>query len=138
MFAYGMNTNCGQMAIRCPDAVLLGKAELPNCRMDFRYHADITHDFNDNVEGILWEIDPQTLKNLDIAEGYPHYYVRKQLWVFVGDVRYLAWTYIMRVPKELEIPSSQYWNSLFDGYKQNDINMDQLYRALERANAVYL
>lgn len=134
MFSYGMNTNTKQMKLRCPDAVPLCLGYLKGFRLDFRYHADITIDPDQQVMGLLWSIDPQTLNIMDRAEGFPNYYLRKKFWIHAGKEQFPAWTYYMQLGNDLEVPSSEYWNSLFEGYKENNLDMDQLYNALERAN----
>lgn len=135
MFAYGMNTNIKQMKDRCPEAIPLAIGYLQGFRLDFRYHADITLDPKQQVAGLIWAITPQTLTVIDRVEGYPYYYTRKKFWISVGNEKLLAWTYFMNPGNDLEVPNSVYWNNLFDGYRENNLNMDQLYNALERANS---
>jgi gamma-glutamylcyclotransferase len=73
-FAYGMNTNPGEMAHRCPGATSLGHARLINHAFRFAQHADVELTSDSFVDGVLWEINEQHLAALDLLEGYPHYY----------------------------------------------------------------
>jgi len=41
------------------------------------------------IEGEVWEVTPETFKQLDAIEGYPHYYNRKQVDTTAGK----AWMY---------------------------------------------
>ena len=41
-FAYGMNTNIGEMTSRCPKAINLGRCTLKGFELKFRLHADIS------------------------------------------------------------------------------------------------
>ena len=133
MFAYGMNTNLQEMAERCPAAKPLCVAVLQNRRFDFRFHADLTYVHGSTVEGVLWSIDAQTLDILDIVEGYPFYYIRKQFYVLADGKKHLAWIYLMKDPANLQLPDASYWNNVVNGYKENNLNMEQLHSALKRA-----
>jgi hypothetical protein len=117
---------------------LIGETILPNHRLDFRYHLDITPYVGSHVEGVLWEIDPDDLATIDQVEGYPDYYVRA---LFSPYRKYLgntfsAWTYFMRGGLEnrleLDFPNERYFNLVMEGYRQNKLDTDQLWRALDR------
>jgi gamma-glutamylcyclotransferase (GGCT)/AIG2-like uncharacterized protein YtfP len=134
MFAYGMNTNLTSMMLRCRNAKCLGETILPNYRLDFRYHLDVTPYANSYVEGVMWELDPNDLKTIDQVEGYPDYYVRA---LFSPYRKYLgstfsAWTYFMRGKPNLDYPDERYFNMVLEGYRQNKLDTDQLYQALDR------
>lgn len=139
MFSYGMNTHLTSMMLRCRNAKIVGETILPNHRLDFRYHLDITPHANSHVEGVLWEIDPDDLATIDQVEGYPDYYVRalfSPYRKYLGNT-YSAWTYFMRGdqtygPPELEFPDERYFNLVMEGYRQNKLDTDQLWQALDR------
>lgn len=137
MFAYGMNTNTTNMMLRCRNARIIGETILPNHRLDFRYHLDVTPHANSHVEGVLWELDTEDLAVIDQVEGYPVYYDRVLLAPyrkFLGKT-FSAWTYYMREltsRPELEYPDERYFNLVLEGYRQNNVNTDQLYEALDR------
>lgn len=134
MFAYGMNTNLPSMLLRCRNARCLGKAILPDYRLDFRYHLDITESKFDRVEGVLWELDADDLEVIDQVEGYPEYYSRYLLQPYKKNYSntYPAWTYSMWQKGPLQLPDNRYFNLVAEGYDQNGINTNHLYDALDR------
>jgi gamma-glutamylcyclotransferase (GGCT)/AIG2-like uncharacterized protein YtfP len=134
MFAYGMNTNLTSMLLRCRNAKCLGKAWLPDYRLDFRYHLDITESKFDKVEGVLWELEEDDLALIDQVEGYPEYYSRHLLQPYKERYinTYPAWTYAMQVKHDLQEPDQRYWDLVLEGYDQNKIPSIQLENALDR------
>lgn len=134
MFAYGMNTHTTNVLLRCRNAKVIGETILPNHRLDFRYHLDVTPEANSHVEGVLWEVDSDDLEAIDQVEGYPDYYMRYMMAPYrkyLGST-YSAWTYMMRNKPELDYPNEHYLNLVLDGYQQNKISTRQIFEALER------
>ena len=75
--AYGSNLNLGQMAHRCPDSKVAGKAELPGYRLLFRggqhnAHATIEKSEGHTVPALLWKVSVRDEALLDRYEGYPY------------------------------------------------------------------
>lgn len=132
-FSYGMNTNSTQMAARCPSARSLGYATLPNHQFTFRYHADIDDVANRYVDGVLWEITDDDLKELDVLEGFPHYYTRKTVTVIHNGEQTLAMVYQMtgdnRNLSRL-FPSQTYLDSVLEGYREHSVPTEQIYGCL--------
>ncbi len=58
-FAYGMNTNLGEMSYRCPAAVCIGPAKIRGFQLAFRTHADIEYSQDSVIQGVMWKISPQ-------------------------------------------------------------------------------
>jgi gamma-glutamylcyclotransferase (GGCT)/AIG2-like uncharacterized protein YtfP len=129
-FAYGMNTNLAQMAIRCPNAKSLGKATLMGHEFRFARHADIIPDPEFVTHGVLWEITPDCELALDALEGYPTYYQKKQVRVFYNNKSVECMTYYMTGDLPDEYPSDGYLEMLMDGYKEHGVDNTQLYSSL--------
>lgn len=91
-FSYGSNMDEGQMAIRCPDAVLLSKGTLPGYRfaLDADGVATILLDPSSSVEGLLWMISAADEAKLDQYEGVASGYYRKETVVITLPVRTFA------------------------------------------------
>jgi gamma-glutamylcyclotransferase (GGCT)/AIG2-like uncharacterized protein YtfP len=78
VFAYGSNLDAAQMSQRCPHAKLIGLAALKDHRLDFsRYSnkrkggvADVIAHPGDDVWGVVYELNEDDLKTLDVYEGY--------------------------------------------------------------------
>ena len=67
-FAYGSNLHRAAMLSRCPAALPLGRAALPDHRLVFRLWADVTPRPGMSVAGGLWRITPACLTALDAYE----------------------------------------------------------------------
>jgi gamma-glutamylcyclotransferase (GGCT)/AIG2-like uncharacterized protein YtfP len=129
-FAYGMNTNLGQMAVRCPKAQTLGHAVLPNYEFRFACHADILENDEYQVDGVLWDITDDCLKSLDALEGYPFYYDRKEVTVIHNNKSIKAITYFMLPGNIDSMPSQGYLDMLYEGYKENAVPVAQIKEAV--------
>ena len=129
-FAYGMNTNQSQMANRCPDAKSVGKAVLYGHEFRFARHADIVENPDFNTHGVLWEITPDCELALDALEGYPTYYLKKIVNIFYNGQVVQAMTYYMTGDNPDEYPSDGYLTMLMDGYKEHEVDNNQLYSSL--------
>lgn len=125
-FAYGMNTNRDEMALRCPDAQSLGHARLIDHAFRFATHADVVPCKGSYVDGVLWSITDQDLDNLDQLEGYPTYYGRDQVRVSQGSRIFLAICYSMRHGWPDSPPSARYINMVLKGYEQHHVPTEQL------------
>lgn len=129
-FAYGMNTNSFEMAYRCPRAISLGSAVLPDHKFRFARHADVLDDPGNQVHGVLWEITDQCLASLDMLEGYPSYYQRKQVRVIDQSGQTVeAMVYYMTGDRPDDLPSESYLLMLYEGYAQHSVPALQIVQA---------
>ena len=136
-FAYGMNTNLREMAYRCPNAECLGQVLLPNHKFVFRHHADIEPSSDNDVVGVLWRITPECERALDLLEGYPIYYEKKEVIVETFDnedingmTNFVAMVYYMTDQTTTYTPSKSYYDCLVEGYTANNISTEQLKYAI--------
>jgi len=135
-FAYGMNTNIGEMAQRCPNAVNLGRCTLNGFELKFRLHADIDQVLGTKMEGVLWEITDDCERALDSLEGYPFYYNKVELIVVPdkpvnGNSMIMAMAYIMTSKGPEEPPSIHYEDCLIEGYTANGLDVQRLKTKIE-------
>ena len=140
-FAYGMNTNLEQMAMRCPAAECIGQVVLSKHRFVFRLHADIEPCDDCEVAGVLWRITPDCERSLDALEGYPFYYNKKEVVVETFDdetingmTHFVAMTYYMSDQTTESLPSKSYYDCLVQGYGSNNIPIYQINQAIEHIN----
>ena len=77
--AYGSNMVEEQMAVRCPDARLIGTGYISGARLEFYLHATVeeTGDQRNRVPVAVWEINQRDEQMLDRYEGYPSYYIKE-------------------------------------------------------------
>jgi len=138
-FAYGMNTNIAEMTYRCPDAVCIGPARIKNYKLAFRTHADIELADGEDICGVMWKITAVCERNLDSLEGYPYYYDKRDFIVeldkpMLDMTHFVAMAYQMVDQTGYEPPGDRYLQCLLEGYNDNGVSTDQIYRALEQAN----
>jgi hypothetical protein len=129
--AYGMNTNIGEMASRCPKAINLGKCILKDYELKFRLHADIDQVTGSEMEGVLWDITEDCERALDRLEGYPFYYDKVEVVVNpskpINNMSHIvAMAYIMNNKGQEEAPSTGYEDCLIEGYTANGLDVDKL------------
>ena len=79
--AYGSNMDVRQMALRCPDAVILGSASLSAHAFLINTPgvATVIPASNQVVHGVLWEISPADEARLDRYEGVASEFYRKDI-----------------------------------------------------------
>jgi gamma-glutamylcyclotransferase (GGCT)/AIG2-like uncharacterized protein YtfP len=128
-----MNTNVEQMTVRCPTAVPMGKAILPDYRLEFKSYATIVPSPGDIVEGVLWTITDADEMSLDLLEGYPEFYSKKHVTVKQG-MDYIAMTYVMNPREKNHAPSEGYYSMVSEGYQRFDLSQRQLLDAKSRVS----
>ena len=135
-FAYGMNTNIGEMTSRCPKAINLGRCTLKGFELKFRLHADIDQVAGSEMEGVLWDITEDCERALDRLEGYPFYYDKVEVVVnpatLVDNMTHIvAMAYIMNTKGQEEAPGTGYEDCLIEGYTANGLNVDKLTKKID-------
>lgn len=136
--AYGMNTNLEQMAHRCPKAVSLGAAVLPDFRFEFKQFATVVPDTGNFTLGVVWEITDDCEQALDRLEGFPTFYDKRLVTVLVDGVTHTVMTYLMYSDQLLSLPSNSYYDMVAQGYIDHGISTDQLENAVDRVYEEYL
>ena len=130
-FAYGSNLNLFQMKRRCKDSIFLKKYELKGYRLNFRSKyraADIEKSKNSLVPGALFEISKSDEKKLDVYEDYPILYKKLYFTYYNKTVM----TYIMVNKTEFRYPTERYLNVVKQGYKDCNLNISYLIKALKK------
>lgn len=127
--AYGSNLNLRQMAARCPSARVYAKGVLNNWTLVYRgamanSHATIIRKRDSTVPVLVWEIQPRDEYRLDIYEGYPRYYFKKDIMVNIKGKKKKAMAYIMNEHLLPGRPSTNYIETIRQGYIDNHFNID--------------
>ncbi len=132
MAAYGMNTNLAQMASRCPNAISIGRLDIPDHRLVFRGVADIEESYGDTLQTVLWDITPMCEMALDRLEGYPNFYTKKYVDVEIEGVEHTIMLYQMtyNYVRDYNHPSIYYEEMLEEGYKEHGLDLDQICNAV--------
>lgn len=129
--SYGMNTNRHQMASRCPNAISIGRLDIPDYRLVFRGVADIEESYGDILQTVLWDITPECEVALDILEGYPHFYGKTYLDIEIDGKEHAVMLYKMNdYIRDYSEPSRFYEELLIEGYQDHDLDLSQIYDAM--------
>ena len=135
-FAYGSNLNLGQMAVRCPQAEVVGKAVLEGYELAFRRGVlTVLPKEGSRVDGLLWRVNDRDEQELDRYEGYPNLYRKEALTVQTEHGPLSVIAYAMNAPYcEIEaVPTNAYMNTVLHGCQQNDIAPDAIFMAAAKA-----
>jgi len=131
-FAYGHNTNSQEMLRRAPTARLIGSARLKNFQFILKNYSDIMPQDGASVMGVLWRVHLKDLDRLDHDEGLHINYNRIPVPVHCRGKTYRAMAYIMDPSyTEHDLPSRHYLKLVTQGYKEHNISLWQIKRALE-------
>lgn len=116
--AYGSNMSQEQMAIRCPNAKLIGTGYLPNHTLEFYLHATVkpSDSDRDRVPVAVWEIDEIDELNLDYYEGYPNYYSKATRKVQMMDGSEIEGTIYIMNNGENYRPFRIYYDGILAAY----------------------
>nr|DAZ37240.1 MAG TPA: hypothetical protein [Caudoviricetes sp.] len=125
--AYGSNLNIRQMRFRCSGAKPIGISAIPDYELLFKGSktgAYLTIEPKDGglVPVAVWEVTADDEKHLDIYEGYPNFYYKKEVRLPIrlanGKTKKVtAFVYIMHEEREIAIPSMTYIRTCEEGYR---------------------
>lgn len=151
--AYGSNLSEEQMSYRCPDAEIIGRADIPDYELLFKgsktgSYATIEPKKGSYVPVLVWSISEKDERSLDRYEGFPTFYYKKDIEVEVKSLtndtprasfgKHKAMVYIMDEQRKLGIPTYTYYNVIGKGYKKFGFDIKILQKALQKsAVAVY-
>jgi cation transport regulator ChaC len=128
-FAYGSNMDPVQMAERCPGAVALGAAHLPDWRLTFTRDSPgwgggvghIERAAGDEVWGVLWDVTSAHLSALDEYEGVAvGMYARSVVVVAHAGSDVEAVVYLAD-PRGYKPPSKKYIAALVRGVEAHGV-----------------
>ena len=130
--AYGSNINLPQMEFRCPHSEVVGTATVKDWELEFRGVATIVPKKGAEVPVLLWMLDPRDLPALNRYEGWPHLYRQEEIELEVDGKPVMGMAYLMN-RGQISPPSQGYLQTIWDGYKQNDMDTSYLVEAAARA-----
>lgn len=138
--AYGSNLNLRQMRSRCPGAKLVGYAYLADYRLVFRgsgsgYYLSIEPAYGRMVPCGVFTITPSDEQKLDRYEGFPRFYRKKEIPVFLnaldGDSRTVSAMFYY-LPKSCPVgfPATHYIQTCKEGYRDCGFDEEALRTAI--------
>lgn len=116
--AYGSNMDKSQMAVRCPNANVFGKAYLEDWLLTFPHYANVESKQGEKTPVLIWEITDTDEKALDIYEGYPNSYDKAESIVNIDGKFYSVMIYVMTDEHKgaLVTPRKGYKQQILSGY----------------------
>ena len=135
-FAYGSNLNLDQMAVRCPQAGVVGKAVLEGYELAFRRGVlTILPKEGGRVNGLLWRVNAWDELTLDRYEGYPHLYTKELLPVQTDSGPQTVVAYVMTAPhcEKVQPPAATYLQTVLDGCRMAGFDPKAVLQAAAQA-----
>jgi len=117
------------MKRRCKDSVFIKKITLKDFRLTFRSKyraADIEPKKKSIVPGALFEISKSDEKKLDVYEDFPILY--KKYYFYYYGKKVMTYTMVKKTP--FRYPTERYFNVVKKGYKDCNLDIKYLKRAL--------
>ena len=87
----------------------------------------------------VWEVKQGDEANLDIYEGAPRFYYKKDMQIKCryrksGKTRTIsAFVYIMHEDRQLGVPSAYYVNTCLNGYDSFGFDSELIYKAIDKS-----
>ena len=141
--AYGSNLNIRQMRYRCPGAKPIGISAIPDYELLYKgsktgAYLTIEPKNGSLVPIAVWAVTADDERRLDIYEGYPNFYYKKEIRLPVklasGKIRKVnAFVYIMHEERSIAIPSMTYIRTCEEGYRNFGFDVKYLDRAYMRS-----
>lgn len=135
--AYGSNLNLGQMKHRCPGARVLYKGVVKDYSLVYRgsktgAYATIIPKKDDFVPVVVWEINSRHERSLDIYEGCPNFYYKKDLPVILDNNEIImGMAYIMFDSAKVGLPSDAYLKVCKQGYRDNGLAVEKFNASID-------
>ena len=142
--AYGSNLNVRQMRWRCPDARIIGTADLDGWRLLFKGSKTGAYLTIERAEGYsvpvaVWEVSAADEVKLDRYEGYPAFYYKKEMTIDFAGIRTgrkrrrRVFVYIMHEERPVSVPSRGYVMTCLEGYHDFGFNSRVLTEAYDHS-----
>jgi hypothetical protein len=135
--SYGSNLNKTQMRRRCPNAVPVCGFVMPDTRLVFKGVADVESAPGYTCQVGLWKITKACERALDAYEGcrwqngkQVGMYRKEYIRLSVGGQIVHALIYVMN-DDFYALPSSWYFESIVQGYRDFGLPVEDLYAALD-------
>ena len=139
--AYGSNLNHEQMAYRCPEAEFLGTSEIIGYTLVFKGRnygvADIILCEGSSVPIGIWSISEADERSLDVYEGFPSLYKKRNFSVVLDGKKLTCMAYVMSAKYPFKMPSESYFNTILNGYVDCGIDTETLFTAADKVSEAF-
>ena len=127
--AYGSNLNHNQMTERCPNSKFIGASFLEGWTLLFKGAATIRENEKSVLPVGLFEITQECENSLDFFEDFPRLYDKKVVEIEFNGGKLKAMTYVMCADYGTGPPSGKYYNVIYKGYIDCNLNTQYLEEA---------
>ena len=145
--AYGSNLNLRQMRMRCPNARVIGTAEIKDYELLFKgsqtgSYLTIEKSEGGRVPVAVWETTEADEAALDRYEGFPTFYYKEEMELDIkgiktGKIRHRnCYVYIMHEDRRIGVPSYFYIDTCLAGYRAFGFDEHFLWKALENSRRI--
>lgn len=145
--AYGSNLNIEQMRKRCPQARVIGTAELEDYELLFKgsltgSYLTIEKCKGGRVPVAVWETTEADEAALDRYEGFPIFYYKAEMELDItgiktGKIRHRnCYVYIMHEDRQIGVPSYFYICTCLEGYRAFEFDEEVLFQAIENSRRI--
>ena len=145
--AYGSNLNIEQMRRRCPQARIIGTAEIKDYELLFKgsltgSYLTIEKSMGSRVPVAVWETTDADETALDRYEGFPTFYYKAEMELDIkgirtGRIRHRnCYVYIMHEERKIGVPSYYYVDTCLEGYRAFGFDESFLRRAVENSRRI--
>lgn len=142
-FAYGSNLHLQHMKRRCPDSEPVAPATLFGYVLTFRgnskgYGVANIEPGKGKVFGAVYKVSEDDIESLDVYEGYPRLYIRKDVRVKLANGKTVkAFAYVMNSGYKLALPSHKYFDIIRTGYFNWELPVESLYDTVGRITQAF-
>ena len=145
--AYGSNLNIEQMKRRCPQARIIGTAEIKDYELLFKgsltgSYLTIEKSMGSRVPVAVWETTEADETALDRYEGFPTFYYKAEMELDIkgirtGRIRHRnCYVYIMHEERKIGVPSYYYVDTCLEGYRAFGFDERFLWKAVENSRRI--
>lgn len=136
--SYGTDMNLEYMKRRCEDAVILGTTTIEGYRLAFRrsrssYYASLDHREGARTPAMLWALTPKDMQALELYEGVPHCYRKREVSVRYHDTTIKATVFLLPESNPMGPPTAKYEQLIRKSYDYLGFDPSGLEEALEAA-----
>ena len=110
----------------------MGTSEIKGYELEFRGVATIVLKENASVPVLIWELDDRDLPILNRYEGWPRLYRQEKMPFELDGKSCESMAYLMN-HGIISPPSTQYYNTILQGYRENGLDESYLETALENS-----
>lgn len=96
------------------------------------FYATVKKSMGSKIPVAVWNINEENEKALDLYEGYPHFYRKRNVFVqSINGARKKAMIYLLPDSALIGAPTARYVKTVLQGYNDMGFDTDYLYDSLE-------